>query len=99
MEMKLKSGKKIKLKDVSIDERDEMLDSVQYEYTKDGKVQGVKMMHSTMTKWIRIGVDGDTSDKFLKTLTLEDKTEIFTEMQSYILWGKRKPPSRINYII
>ena len=90
MEMKLKSGKKIKLKDVSIDERDEMLDSVQYEYTKDGKVQGVKMKHSTMTKWIRIGVDGDTSDKFLKTLTLEDKTEIFTEMQSLYLVGEEK---------
>ena len=90
MEMKLKSGKKVKLKDVSIDERDEMLDSVQYEYTKDGKVQGVKMMHSTMTKWIRIGVDGDTSDKFLKTLTLEDKTEIFTEMQSLYLVGEEK---------
>ena len=90
MEMKLKSGKKIKLKDVSINERDEMLDSVQYEYTKDGKVQGVKMMHSTMTKWIRIGVDGDTSDKFLKTLTLEDKTEIFTEMQSLYLVGEEK---------
>jgi len=90
MEMKLKSGKKIKLKDVSIDERDEMLDSVQYEYTEDGKVQGVKMMHSTMTKWIRIGVDGDTSDKFLKTLTLEDKTEIFTEMQSLYLVGEEK---------
>ena len=90
MEMKLKSGKKIKLKDVSIDERDEMLDSVQYEYTKDGKVQGVKMMHSTMTKWIRIGVDGDTSDKFLKTLTLEAKTEIFTEMQSLYLVGEEK---------
>ena len=90
MEFKLKSGKKIKLKDVSIDERDEMLDSVQYEYTKDGKVQGVKMMHSTMTKWIRIGVDGDTSYKFLKTLTLEDKTEIFTEMQSLYLVGEEK---------
>ena len=78
MEMKLKSGKKIKFKDVSIDERDEMLDSVQYEYTDDGGIGGVKMMHSTMTKWIRIGVDGDTSDEFLKTLTLEDKTEMFS---------------------
>ena len=90
MEMKLKSGKKIKLKDVSIDERDEMLDSVQYEYTKDGEVGSVKMMHSTMTKWIRIGVNGDTSDKFLKTLTLEDKTEIFTEMQNLYLLGEGK---------
>ena len=90
MEIKLKSGKKIKLKDVSVDERDEMLDSVQYDYTKDGEVLGVKMMHSTMTKWIRIGVDGDTSDKFLKTLTLQDRIEIFGEMQSIYLVGEDK---------
>ena len=36
MEFKLKSGKKIKLKDVSIDERDEMLDSVEYQYDAKG---------------------------------------------------------------
>ena len=90
MELKLKSNKKIKLKDVSIDERDEMLDAVQYDYTKDGEIGGVKMMHSTMTKWIRIGVDGDTSDKFLKTLTLDDKVEIFTEMQNIYIVGEGK---------
>ena len=90
MEIKLKSGKKIKLKDVSIDERDEMLDSIQYDYNGDGSIGGVRMMHSTMTKWIRIGVDGDTSDKFLKTLTLQDRIEIFTEMQSIYLAGEDK---------
>ena len=90
MEFKLESGSKIKLKDVSIDERDEMLDSVQYEMDSDGNVGQIKMMHSTMTKWIRIGINGDTSDKFLKTLTLEDRTEIFTKMQSYYLVGEEK---------
>jgi hypothetical protein len=90
MEIKLKSGKKIKLKDVSIDERDEMLDSVQYDINPDGSAGSIKMLHTTMTKWIRIGVDGDTSDEFLKTLTLEDRTEIFTEMQSYYLVGEGK---------
>ena len=90
MEFKLESGSKIKLKDVSIDERDEMLDSVQYEVKQDGKVGQIKMMHSTKTKWIRIGLEGDTSDKFLKTLTLEDRTEIFTKMQSYYLVGEEK---------
>ena len=90
MEFKLESGKKIKLKDVSIDERDEMLDSVQYEMDSDGNVGQIKMMHSTMTKWVRVGIDGDTSDKFLKTLTLEDRIEIFTEMQSYYLVGEEK---------
>ena len=90
MEMKLKSGKKIKLKDVSIDERDEMLDSVQYQYDEKGSPKGMKMMNTTMTKWIRVGVDGDTSDKFLKSLSLEDRTEIFIEMQKYLMVGEDK---------
>ena len=90
MEIKLKSGKKVKLKDVSIDERDEMLDSVQYEIKEDGSVGQIKMMHSTMTKWIRIGVDGDTSDKYIKSLTLEERIEIFTKMQEEYLVGEEK---------
>ncbi len=90
MEMKLKSGKKIKLKDVSIDERDEMLDSVEYQYDEKGSPKGMKMMNTTMTKWIRVGVDGDTSDKFLKTLSLEDRTEIFIQMQEYLMVGEDK---------
>ena len=36
MEIKLKSGRKLKLKDVSIDERDEMLDAIEYEWDADG---------------------------------------------------------------
>ena len=90
MEFKLKSGKKIKLKDVSIDERDEMLDSVVYNYDEKGNPSGMKMMNTTMTKWIRLGVNGDTSDKFLKTLTLQDRTEIFVKMQEYLLVGEKK---------
>ena len=90
MEFKLKSGQKIKLKDVSIDEKDAMLDAVEYEFKENGDVQGVKMMHSTMTKWIRIGVDGDTSDEFLKKLSLQDKIDIFTKMQNLYLVGDEK---------
>ena len=90
MEFKLESGKKVKLKDVSIDERDEMLDSVEYQYDEKGSPTGVKMMHSTMTKWIRLGVDGDTSDRFLKSLTLKDRTDIFIKMQEYLLVGEEK---------
>ena len=90
MEIKLESGKKIKLKDVSIDERDEMLDSVEYLYDEKGNTKGMKMMNTTMTKWIRLGVDGDTSDKFLKSLTLSDRTEIFIKMQEYLMVGEGK---------
>ena len=90
MEFKTKSGKKIKLKDVSIDERDEMLDSVEYQYDAKGNPKGMKMMNSTITKWLRLCIDGDTSDEFLKTLTLKDRTDIFVKMQEYLLVGEEK---------
>tara|TARA_R100000655_G_scaffold109923_1_gene166369 strand:- start:2245 stop:2526 length:282 start_codon:yes stop_codon:yes gene_type:complete len=90
MDIKLETGIKLKLKDVSLDERDELLDSVEYKVDAKGKVQGVKMMNSTITKWLRTGLDGDTSDKFLKTLSFEDRVEIFTKMQENILVGEEK---------
>ena len=92
MEFKLKSGRKLKIKDVSIDERDEMMDSVVWEMDKDGNPTKISMMHSTMTKWIRLGLDGDTSDKFLKSLTFEEKVEIFSTLQAeFMSSGEEKP--------
>jgi hypothetical protein len=92
MKFKLESGRKIKLKDVSIDERDEMMDSIEWEMDKDGNPSKIKMMHSTMTKWIRLGLDGDTSDKFLKSITFKEKVEIFSFMQKeFMSEGEDKP--------
>ena len=90
MNIKLETGRKLKLKDVSLDERDELLDSVEYQMDSKGKVKGVKMMNTTGTKWLRLGLDGDTSDKFLKTLTFEERTELFLKMQESILVGEGK---------
>tara|TARA_Y100000361_G_C10907062_1_gene212015 strand:+ start:213 stop:494 length:282 start_codon:yes stop_codon:yes gene_type:complete len=90
MEFKLESGNKIKLKDVSIDERDELLDSVEYQYDEKGNPKGMKMMNSTITKWLRLSIDSDTSDEFLKTLTLQDRTDVFIKMQEYLLVGEKK---------
>ena len=80
MKVKLESGKEIELKDLSVDERDELLDSVQYD--NDGDNIKIKMMHSTMTKFIRTGVKGNIADKFLKELSFADKTEIFNKIQN-----------------
>ena len=90
MNIKLETGRKLKLKDLSLDERDELLDSVQYDTDSDGKIKGVRMMNSTITKWLRVGLNGDTSDKFLKTLTFEERVEIFTQMQESIMVGEGK---------
>ena len=90
MNIKLGTGRKLKLKDVSLDERDELLDSVEYQFDAKGKTKGVKMMNTTITKWLRAGIDGDTSDKFLKTLSFEERTEIFIKMQEGIMVGEEK---------
>ena len=88
MEFKTKSGKKVKLKDVSIDDKDMLLDSVEYQIDEDGNVGSIRMINTTITKWLRTGLDGKVDDKFLKTLTLEDRTEIFVKMQDYLMLGK-----------
>ena len=58
---------------------------------KKGNIGGMEAPHSTMTKFIRLGVDGDTSEKFLKSLTFADKAAIFGAMQSTMLGGEGKP--------
>ena len=90
MEFKTKSGKKVKFKDVSIDQRDELLDTLEYSYKENGDFKNIKMINTTMTKWMRIGLDGDTSDKFLMSLTFEERVEIFTKMQEKIMVGEGK---------
>ena len=90
MELKIKGGKKFKVKDISIDERDELLDSIKYDINEAGKVSGVSMVNTTITKWIRTCIDGDTSDEFLKTLSMEDRTNIFVKLQDLLVLGKGK---------
>ena len=86
--IKLKSGREVDIKDISLDERDEMLDSVEYIYDKKGGVSGVKMMHSTITKWLRFGLNGKADDEYILGLTFEERTEIFLKMKEKILTGE-----------
>ena len=86
--IKLKTGREINIKDVSLDDRDIMLDSVEYVYDDKGTVSGVKMMHSTITKWLRFGLNGQANDEFILGLTFEERTEIFLKMQDKLLTGE-----------
>ncbi len=82
MKVKLESGREVVLNDLTVDERDELLDSVEYDNSKEGIK--VKMLHSTMTKFIRLGVKG-SDDKFIKSLKFNEKSEIFQKMQGDLL--------------
>ena len=82
MKVKLESGREVVLNDLTVDERDELLDSVEYDNSKEGIK--VKMLHSTMTKFIRLGVK-NSDDKFIKSLKFNEKSEIFQKMQGDLL--------------
>jgi hypothetical protein len=49
------------------------------------------MMHSTITFWLRKGLDGDASDDFIRGLSFEERTQIFLKMQEGLLLGEEKP--------
>ena len=89
MEIKLKTGRKVKIKEVTLDERDSLMDGLSYKIV-DGNVEGVEMMHSTMTKWMRTCIDGATSDEALMDFSLEEKTELFISMQGKLILGEKK---------
>jgi len=86
--MKLESGKEIKLKQISLDDRDSMLDTCRYEKDAKGDEQ-IIAPHSTITKWIRLGVEGAT-DEFILELGFEERTEIFIELNKNIFVGEGK---------
>ena len=85
--IKLKSGREVSIKDIGLDDRDAMLDSVEYYQNDDGN-PAVKMMHTTITKWLRIGLNGKADDKYILGLTFEERTEIFLIMQKKLLTGE-----------
>ena len=91
MEVKLKTGRKVSLKDnLSLDERDQLLDSIKYEWDDSGKMKGISMMNSTMTKFIRTCVVGDTSDEELIKWSIDERTEVFLKIQEGLSLGEGK---------
>ena len=86
--LKLKSGREVELKELGLVERDAALDSVEYLYDDKGGVSGVKMMHTTVTKWLRFGLNGKADDKYILGLNFEERTEIFLAMQEKLLTGE-----------
>jgi len=85
----LKGGKKATLIEMSVDTFDECMDAVQIE-TKivDGKEQAlVKNQFSVSTLWIRNGVEKAT-DKFIKSLSIEERAELQIAIQEYNSLGE-----------
>ena len=91
MEVKLKSGRKFKVKEnISLDERDSLLDSISFEYDGKNNFKGITMMNSTITKFLRICLDGDSSDEELIKWSIEERTDAFMKIQENLNLGEGK---------
>ena len=89
--LKLKSGREINIKDVTLDERDELVDSIaecENVYNSKGELTGVKSMMKTVTKWLRVCLNGQATDEFILGLTMEERTEFFLTMKEKLLTGE-----------
>jgi len=81
----LKSGKKATLKELSVDEFDKCMDAIQFD-NKDGEMV-LKNQFALSTKWIRNGVD-KSDDKFIKSLSIDDRAELQLAIQEYNSLGE-----------
>tara|TARA_S200002703_G_scaffold84737_1_gene73113 strand:+ start:209 stop:478 length:270 start_codon:yes stop_codon:yes gene_type:complete len=78
---KLASGKEVKLLEMSVDDIDFCNDVPTVVQDKDGN-SSIRNMSAARTAWIRKGVD-KCNDKFLKSLTEEDKNDLAVKIREF----------------
>lgn len=81
----LKSGKKATLIEMSVDAFDQCMDSIQFEEVNGQSI--IKNQFALSTQWIRNGVE-NADDKFIKSLSIEDRAELQVEIQEYNSLGE-----------
>jgi len=88
---KLKSGRKVILKSMSVDQMDECTDIPEIVF-KEGAITSIKNSSKARTQWIRYGlgggdfknyleVNGMPVDDVIKQMTLEEKDELMALIQ------------------
>lgn len=85
-EITLESKRKVKIKEMSVDDIDFCNDLPQMRYEND-QVVAITNLSKARTAWIRKGVDG-ADDKFIKKLSEEDKNELSLAVQEYQRLGE-----------
>ena len=88
--VKLKSGLECSIVEMSIDAMDECSDTPEISFDSDNNPTTIRNLAKARTKWLRAGIK-DCTDKFLKTLTDEDKSELVLLIQEFQRLGEAKP--------
>ena len=102
-EVKLLSGRKVQIKNMTIDQIDECKDIPQLLY-KDGETASIRNVYKARTAWLRCGIGGGdfddygeinekASDNVLKQLTDEETEELVNIIQKEQILEKKTPSS------
>ena len=97
----LVSGRKVLIKDMTIDQIDECKDIPELLY-KDGITAAIKNVYKARTSWLRLGIGGGDFDDYkevagkavdhvLKQLTESEEEELLNKIQKAQRLGKKKP--------
>tara|TARA_R110000824_G_scaffold333253_2_gene519872 strand:- start:302 stop:562 length:261 start_codon:yes stop_codon:yes gene_type:complete len=86
MKKKLSTEKEVNLKEISVDDMNEVKDMLRFGKDENGQ-QYVYNIHRYNTAWIRKGVEG-SDDKFLKSLTESEKVELAELVQEFNRLGE-----------
>ena len=84
--IKLKSDREVKIKEMSVDDMDFCNDIPEMKYDGDNLV-AIKNLSKARTAWIRKGTEG-ADDKFIKSLTDDEKNELSVAIQDYQRLGE-----------
>ena len=98
VEKKLKSGRKVLIKEMSVDQIDECTDIPEVIFD-GGSIKTIKNSSKARTQWIRYGlgggafkhfkeVNGIVVDEAIKEMTLEEKDDLMLVIQDAQVLGK-----------
>ena len=99
-DVKLASGRKVELKEMSVDEVDFCQDIAQIVYNEEGEVSTVRGVSKSRTAWIRRGLaggdfknfsldmKGHVGDPVIKELNEVEKNELMQLIQGYQNMGE-----------
>ena len=99
-QVELSSKRKVKIKEMSIDDVDFCSDILEATYSSTGEVTGVRGLSKPRTAWLRRGIAGGdfkdfsingkglVSDPTLKELSESEKSELLNHIQEYQNMGE-----------
>tara|TARA_Y100000310_G_scaffold301395_1_gene337867 strand:+ start:10 stop:294 length:285 start_codon:yes stop_codon:yes gene_type:complete len=89
--IKLKSGREIELKELSLDEEVAVMDTSKSKVDKDGNIE-TQMFNTAVLKFLRLTLNGK-GDDYIRSLSYAERMEIYTHFQNRLLAGEGKASS------